>query len=1145
MSLLSWLLRAGRDRTMVENGRYSAVQGGLGRFIEKLEDRSLLAAFTPGNLLALRVGDGSASLASNAAAVSLVEISRTSGETVQTINVPSAGADALTLTGNSSTTGLLSLSADGNLVTFGGYRVDAGATDPATTGTSPAGQVPRVIGIVNSQGLVSTSQAIGANGDQSFWNGQLRSVVTSDGTSFWASGNAQNGANGGTRYVANTAATSSASILDAAFGDTRQLQILDGKLFMTTGAPSPGRSVFQVGTGLPTTGPAALTASIPTASTLQANSFYFTDLDASLGWNATRFDTLYVVSTSPTQITKYAFDGTNWLNKGSVTLPFASSIVGFTTGAEVTLLVTSSAAVNGLIDASGPTGTLSGAFSPMNLAGINFAYRGLAVVPGTKITDINLSNTTVAEDVPPGADVGIVIATSPTGESYHFQLVAGAGDTDNGTFAVSGIDLRTAAALDFETQSSYSVRIRATDRGGRTAFEEAFTITVTDTNDNPPVITTTAFSPAELQTAAGVVLATDSDGGTISFSKSGGADGDLFSIASTGEITFLTAPDFEAPADANGDGVYEIEVTASDGMFTDVETVLITVTDANEPPGVALRNAVTELAEDADTSSRMKVADIDVLDDALGDETLTLTGDDAALFEIFDGDLYLQTNVALDFETNPALDVVVHVNDTEVGGDPDGSAALAIAVTNVNESPRIDFQTHPLVYIENSAPRRIVRGAAVTDPDSANFEGGSLSVSLTSGLDPANDVLGIESTGSGPGEIQVASGVVHYEGVPIGTIDLTDNGTNGNPLIVHFDANATPTAVQALVRSVTFLTNGDAPSTAARQVAFVISDGDGAANAPRSRQIDVVAVNDRPRLHVQGSRRYTERAPAVQIVRIAPVLDADDPHFNGGSLTIGLGAGGEMADELSIREFGGIATAGEEVFYDGNLIGTFTGGMNLAPLVVTFTTEQATQSAVKALIESLGFRSYSKDPSPGPHVIEFTLNDGESNSNLKTRTLEVIPVNNAPRISKGGGTIGYTRGDPGFNLLPVSEVLEDQPHFAGGNLRVSSGGATALDLLVIKGEFAVEAGTNRVFLGDVASGTEIGVLNANGGRGTTDLVVTFNSNATITVVQELIRSIRFRTTGGAGSRTIGFQLTDALGLAGNTMTRTVNVVDSV
>ncbi|MGA1623150.1 MAG: hypothetical protein ACO36E_10540, partial [Synechocystis sp.] len=112
----------------------------------------------------------------------------------------------------------------------------------------------------------------------------------------------------------------------------------------------------------------------------------------------------------------------------------------------------------------------------------------------------------------------------------------------------------------------------------------------------------------------------------------------------------------------------------------------IAITDVNETPtAVALENVVTTLAEDTDTAAPVKVADITVTDDALGDETITLSGDDAAMFEAVGTELFLKAGAALDFETNPQLNVTVEVDDDTVGTTPDVAADLAITVTDVEE----------------------------------------------------------------------------------------------------------------------------------------------------------------------------------------------------------------------------------------------------------------------------------------------------------------------------------------------------------------------------------------------------------------------------------------------------------------------------
>jgi hypothetical protein len=130
----------------------------------------------------------------------------------------------------------------------------------------------------------------------------------------------------------------------------------------------------------------------------------------------------------------------------------------------------------------------------------------------------------------------------------------------------------------------------------------------------------------------------------------------------------------------------EVDDSTIGGSPDDSAALAISITDANEAPSVALTNTTTTLPEDTDTGSPIQVADILVTDDALGTNVLSLSGADAALFEIVGADLRLITGAVLDFETQPILDVTVEVDDSTLGGDPDDSAALAISITDVDDT---------------------------------------------------------------------------------------------------------------------------------------------------------------------------------------------------------------------------------------------------------------------------------------------------------------------------------------------------------------------------------------------------------------------------------------------------------------------------
>ncbi|MCW1924280.1 lamin tail domain-containing protein [Luteolibacter arcticus] len=100
------------------------------------------------------------------------------------------------------------------------------------------------------------------------------------------------------------------------------------------------------------------------------------------------------------------------------------------------------------------------------------------------------------------------------------------------------------------------------------------------------------------------------------------------------------------------------------------------------PTAVAVNNAVTSIQENANTASPVKVGDIVVSDDGLGTNALSLTGADAASFEITGTALYLKAGVTLDFETKASYAVTVNVDDSSVGTTPDATANFTLTVTD-------------------------------------------------------------------------------------------------------------------------------------------------------------------------------------------------------------------------------------------------------------------------------------------------------------------------------------------------------------------------------------------------------------------------------------------------------------------------------
>ncbi|MCO6045924.1 FG-GAP-like repeat-containing protein [Aeoliella sp. ICT_H6.2] len=104
------------------------------------------------------------------------------------------------------------------------------------------------------------------------------------------------------------------------------------------------------------------------------------------------------------------------------------------------------------------------------------------------------------------------------------------------------------------------------DLGG-TNSGAAHVLFLNDANAPPVFSSVNSVSVPENSTAVLSVTATDKDlpQQVVSFSLAGGADAGMFEISRGGDLVFLTAPDFDVPADVNGNNVYEVTVEASDG----------------------------------------------------------------------------------------------------------------------------------------------------------------------------------------------------------------------------------------------------------------------------------------------------------------------------------------------------------------------------------------------------------------------------------------------------------------------------------------------------------------------------------------------------------------------------------------------------
>ncbi|MCB1560705.1 MAG: cadherin domain-containing protein [Xanthomonadales bacterium] len=365
---------------------------------------------------------------------------------------------------------------------------------------------------------------------------------------------------------------------------------------------------------------------------------------------------------------------------------------------------------------------------------------GITVAEGGTATVLDSSDSSVkandmdAEDVD-GIPGGSVSVGTPPSNASGFTL------NPDGSFSYQHDGSET-------TTDSFTHTVM--DADGAVSNEATVMITITPVNDNTPVVTPDTFTVSEaaaVSTSVGTVVATDADGGSLTYNITGGNTGNAFAInPTTGEITVAAALDFETTPS------YALTVEVSDGVNTGSATITINVTDVAENTAPVLTSATAVNVPENSTAAQTATAT-----DADAGDTLTYSisgGADAALFAINGTTGALSFQSAPDFEnptdadTNNVYDVVVRVTD-DGAGNLFAEQGVAVTVTDVAENSAPTFTNEPYAFnvVELSPNATAVGSVSATDADPD-----TLTFAITAG-----DAGGVFAIDSGTGAITVAN----------------------------------------------------------------------------------------------------------------------------------------------------------------------------------------------------------------------------------------------------------------------------------------------------------------------------------------------------------------------------------------------------
>jgi hypothetical protein len=248
-----------------------------------------------------------------------------------------------------------------------------------------------------------------------------------------------------------------------------------------------------------------------------------------------------------------------------------------------------------------------------------------------------------------------------------------------------------------------------------------------------PVITSHGGNAAvtlpvpENTTAVTTVTATDANAGTtLVYSLAGGEDAAKFTInSSTGELSFITAPDFEQPGDATGDNVYIVTVEVSDGESTATQRFKIRIIDANDhAPVITSYSGNTGVNLQVPENTMTVIATVTATD---ADKNATITyslvnEEDAARFTVNSPAGELKFITPPDFErpgdTNGDNVYIVTVKASD--GDSSATQRFKIRVTNENDNTPVitSHNGDAMVAVQVAEGTIIVDTVSAADGDS-------------------------------------------------------------------------------------------------------------------------------------------------------------------------------------------------------------------------------------------------------------------------------------------------------------------------------------------------------------------------------------------------------------------------------------------
>lgn len=167
----------------------------------------------------------------------------------------------------------------------------------------------------------------------------------------------------------------------------------------------------------------------------------------------------------------------------------------------------------------------------------------------------------------------------------------------------------------------------------------------------------------------------------------------------------------------------------------------------------------------------------------------------------------------------------------------------------------------------------------------------------------------------------------------------------------------------------------------------------------------------------------------TSLFELVELNDRYSPNFDKGELTVQFKGNSTSDDRLAIRNQGNnrgqVGINGQDVTYEGTVIGSFKGGNGENPLIVTFNTN-ATRKAAEAVVGSITYDNVSQNPNSGTRTVEIRISDGDGGISKTplTRNISIIPKTNL-ELTVAGAITTKENSDLALNGINLS-TLDDK-----------------------------------------------------------------------------------------------------------------------